>query len=153
MKVNRRNWFWQQLQSASRTKLSCVAYAGVDLTEPKAAVRGTSYLSNLLDTSEAKINLDERSFCTNQSFVCGHHKLRAACCLVALEHATHKNPHNQISQTYTTKVFPVYSERVLRACPQGIIKITNHGQIKQIQMNILMQPVLCLLTKQTRATC
>lgn len=48
---------------------SCVAYAGVDLTEPKAAVQGTSYLSNLLDVSEAKLNLDEISCCTNKSFV------------------------------------------------------------------------------------
>lgn len=45
----------------------------MDLTEPKAAVQGTSYLSNLLDASEAKINHDERSFCTNKSFVCGYH--------------------------------------------------------------------------------
>lgn len=39
-------------------------------------------------------------------------------------------------------MFPVCSEWVSRACTQGIIKITNRGQIKQIRTNILMQPVL-----------
>lgn len=62
LKVNCRNWFWQKLQSTSRTKLSGVAYAVVDLTGLKAAVQRTSYLSNLLDVSEAKINLDKRRF-------------------------------------------------------------------------------------------
>lgn len=56
-----------------------------------------------------------------------------------------KNVHSQISQTFTTKVFPVCTEWVSRVCAQGIIKITNHGQVKQIRTTILMQPVLRLL--------
>lgn len=148
LKVNRRNCFWQQLQSMSRTKPSGVAYVGVDLTEPKQQYREHHIYPICLMLQRPKsIMMKEVSAQTKALSVvfisCG-----AVCCLVALEHAKvgEKKLHSQISQTFTTKVFPVCSEWVSRVCAQGIIKITNHGQIKQIRTNILMQPVLCLLT-------
>lgn len=94
-----------------KAKASDFAYAGADLTEPKQQYRRHHIYPICWMPYQPKSTWMKEIAAQTKALSAVNRKCCAACCLVALEHATYKkNDRCEIRQIFTTEVFPVCTE-------------------------------------------